>query len=252
MSTQKIPQETRITSARRPRVRRTPSVFMSSAMLLGAAMAAMPAIAAAQSTLGVPFLGRNHLSFYATELSDDGIGAASSALYGGRYARLFGSDDATTRFSFMVQGAGRALAAPDDGVIDLSATAAWTRRMGELTPDLSVTAAVGASVLGWGAADGESGIARISYPVTAGVAYDVRIGSATFTPFAAPGIARYATREHRESGELLVGRHSGWDARLTSGASLAFRDIVLTAGGIRGEEGLTKTSRWTFAAGISF
>jgi hypothetical protein len=88
--------------------------------------------------------------------------------------------------------------------------------------------------------------------VTAGVAYDLHIGSATFTPFAAPSIARYATREHRDSGELLVGRHSGWDARLTSGASLTFRDIVLTAGGIRGEEGLTRSSRWTFAAGISF
>jgi hypothetical protein len=124
---------------------------MKSAMLLGAALGAMPTIAAAQSALGAPFIGRNHLSFYATELSDDGIGSASSTLYGGRYARRFGRDDAATRFSFMVQGAARQLPAPNDGVVDLSATAAWTRRMAELTPALSVTAAVGASVLGWGA-----------------------------------------------------------------------------------------------------
>ena len=222
----------------------------TSALMAMLGLGTAAAAASAQSTLGVPFIGDNHLSFYSTELTSDGIGASMSTLYGGRYAHRFGSDDARSRFSLSLQGAGRTLADASSGILDVSMTVAWTRRMDEIDEDLSMTGAMGMSALVWGMDETDTGIAHGSLPMTAAVAYDLHIGSATLTPFVAPGIAYYDHRGYLHS--VRVSREVGWDARFTTGTSLTLKEVVLTASRIHGESNLPNRSRWAFAAGISF
>lgn len=205
---------------------------------------------AAQSALGTPFIGDNSLTFYMTELPTDGIGQPTSTLFGGRYGRRFRSTASPASFSLAVQGAARATEGPTDGVMDVSVTAGWSRRMEEIDRRLSVTAAAGASALLWGSGDPDSGLVRASLPLTVGVSYDLRIGPAILTPFAAPAVAYYRARQVVDDVRLMD--ETGWDARISSGASLRFREVVLSTTTIRGEEGLPHRSRWAFAAGISF
>lgn len=218
--------------------------------LAGALLPVLSGPLAAQTALGVPFIGANHLSFYSTELSRDGVATTTSTLYGGRYGRRFGDAMEPSSVALVVQVAGRSLDGPTDGVLDASLTTSWSRRMDEVTNRLSVSAAAGASLLGWGLSNDEIGLAHVSLPLTVGAAYDVRIGSATFSPFVAPALAWSSTRHYQN--DERVATDTGWDARWSGGASLRFRDMVLTAGGIHGERGLPNRSRWTFAAGMSF
>lgn len=97
-------------------------------------------------------------------LTTDGIGTSTSTLYGGRYAHRFGRDDARTRFSLSAQGAGRTLSDASSGILDVSMTAAWTRRMDE---NLSISGAAGMSALVWGMDATDTGLAHVSFPVTA-------------------------------------------------------------------------------------
>lgn len=213
------------------------------------ALGAAPGTVAAQAPLGVPFIGNNQLSFYSTELTSDGTGAGMSTLYGGRYAHRFGAADSPTRFSLAVQAAGRQLDAPNDGVLDVSVTAAWTRSMVEVDRRLSATVAAGVGALAWGSVSND-GVAHASIPATLGIAYDLTVGRATVSPFVAPGIAYYVDRQYVD--DARVSSDDGWDARFTAGASLRLQEVVLTMSRIRGEEGLPHSSRWAFAAGISF
>lgn len=218
--------------------------------LASLALAGASSGVSAQSTHGVPFIGNNHLSFYSTELSTDGVAEATSTLYGGRYARRFGADASWTRLSLAVQGAARSLANENDGVADLSVSAAVTRRVHELDSGITVSAGAGTGLLAWGFDHDDTGIVRMSVPLSAGVAYDIRIGGATFTPFAAPAIAWYDNRTY--ANDVQITRVTGWDARVTWGASLSLKEVVLTTSGVHGEPGLPNRSRWTFSAGISF
>lgn len=222
---------------------------LATGFLVAAALGGGPALAAAQSAIGVPFIGNNHLSFYSTELTSDGVGTAMSTLYGGRYAHLFGDASERTRLSVIVQGAARDLEGGSAGVLDASITAAWTRRMDEVDGRLSATVAAGANALVWGV-DEADGVAHVSLPVSVGVGYDLKIGSATVTPFVKPGIAYYRARSYLN--DVRVGEDRGWDGLFTAGASLRLRELVLTTSRIRGEQGLPHRSRWAFAAGISF
>ncbi len=249
MSTHNVPTTSRI---QKTQARRGGVLFLAASALLGAALlAATPSHAHAQAALGVPFIGNNHLSFYSTQLTTDGIGTSTSTLYGGRYGHRFGGSDAQSRIAFNVQAAARTLSAPNDGVADVSLSTAWMRRIDEISSRLSTAVSVGASALAWGAADTDAGIARFSFPLTAGVSYDVPIGGATLSPFVAPGIAYYDARSYDDTGDR-VASSSGWDSRLTSGLSLRLREVVLTSARIRGEHGLPNSSRWAFSAGISF
>ncbi|GMV03825.1 MAG: hypothetical protein AMXMBFR53_01070 [Gemmatimonadota bacterium] len=214
------------------------------------ALAGAGSDASAQSSLGMPFIGNNHLSFYSTALSTDGVASATSALYGGRYGRRFGSEGAATRFSVAIQGAARSLSDGNEGVADVSVTAALTRSMVEVDPKLSVSVAAGMGALAWGFDHQDTGIAHLSTPISAGLAYDIRIGSATFSPFVSPSVARYDNRTYVD--DVRTSRDEGWDARVVWGASLSLKEVVLTTSGIRGEPGLPHRSRWAFAAGISF
>jgi hypothetical protein len=205
---------------------------------------------AAQAPLGVPYIGNNHLSFYTTELTTDGLGPGTSSLYGGRYGHQFGQAEDDTRFSLLGQVAARERQDPRGGILDVSLTAGWTRRWNQLDSRLSTTAAVGVSALVWAEDEPDTGLARLSLPLTVGVGYDLHIGSATLTPFVAPGIARFNTRSYVN--DVRVTTDEGWDARFSAGTSLRLKELVLTTSRIRGEQGLPNRSRWAFAAGISF
>lgn len=223
---------------------------------LGAVLLASLALAGAgngvtaQASLGMPFIGNNHLSFYSTELSSDGVADATRTLLGGRYARRFGSDASATRFSMAVQAAARSLDNANQGIADLSLTAAVTRRMKEIDDNLQITVAATGAVLAWGFDHEDTGIAHMSVPFTAGVAYDIHIGGATLSPYVAPSIAMYDNRTYVN--DERTAQTTGWDGVLSWGASLSLREVVLTTGGIHGEPGLPNQSRWTFSAGISF
>jgi len=251
MPTHKIrPMEPSTTGSRFPM--RIPAGTARRAMAVAAALVALAGgarPASAQAGLGAPFTGAHYLTFYTTELSSDGVGADRSTLFGGRYGRRFGAAAKQAHFSLGLQVAARALNA-DDGVLDVSVNAAWTRRMDEVNQALSVTAAVGASALAWGSEDPSTGRSNVSVPATLGVAYDLHIGGAVFTPFVAPSVAYYRTRQYLD--DVRVAGEHGWGTRYTSGASLRVRDLVLSTSTIRGEDGLTEKTRWTFAAGVSF
>lgn len=227
-----------------------PGTALLAGLLLAVGLGAGASAAAAQAPLGVPYIGNNHLSFYSTELTTDGIGTGTSSLFGGRYGHQFGHAGDATRFSLLGQVAARERQDPRGGILDVSLTAAWTRRWEELDDRLSTTAALGMSALVWGEDEPDTGLARLSMPFTVGVGYDLRIGAATITPFVAPGIARYQTRSFVDN--VRVTTAQGWDARFTAGTSLRLRELVLTTSRIRGEQGLPNRSRWAFAAGISF
>ena len=207
--------------------------------LAALALASSTQGATAQSTLGMPFIGRHHLSFYSTELSKDGVGKTTSTLLGGRYGYRFGDEGDAGRLSLAAQVAARSLADGNQGIGDLSLTVAWTRRVVELTPDLSLTAAAGMAALAWGFDDDDTGIAHASMPFTAGIAYDLHIGRATLTPFVAPGIAYYDNRTYQN--DVRQSKATGWDAHYTAGASLTLNEVVLTTSGIHGEHGLLQT-----------
>ena len=243
MSTHKIAPMVRISTIRG-------RTLVLAAALTGAALTALPRHAAGQSTLGVPFIGNNHLSFYSTALATDGVGQSTTTLFGGRFARRFGPAQSQSSMAVNAQIAARPLDGPTDGIADVSLTTSWTRRMDEITDRLAVSMAVGGSVLAWATENDDVGLAHISVPVSFGVSYDIRIGAATLSPFAAPAVAWYNTRRYLN--DVRVVDDTGWDARVSTGASLSLRDIVLTAGGIRGEHGLPRDNRWTFAAGVSF
>ncbi len=215
-----------------------------------ALLAGRGAPVAAQSALGVPFVGNNHLSYYATQLSRDGVGTPMATLHGGRYARRLGPAAARSHLSLGLQVAGRALSGPTDGVLDASVSAAWSRRLDEISDHLSVAGSVGAGALAWGVSNNDVGLLHASVPASVGVAWDLHIGGATLTPFVAPALARYSTRHYVDG--VRVSREDGWDARVASGASLQIKQLLLTAGGIHGEHGLPMTRRWTFSAGVSF
>ena len=241
--------------AQQDRVRRSGSSIRNAvhALAVAGALAAAGLVAgrsevAAQAPLGVPFIGDNHLSFYTTELTTDGVTAGMSTLYGGRYAHRFGEPASRTRLSVAVQGAAWALDDPDSGVLDVSVVAGWTRRLDDVVPRLSATASVGASALLWGKE--HSGLAHVSVPIATGVAYDLRIGGVTLTPFVSPGVAYFSSRRYVD--DVRVSTENDWDVRFTAGTSLRLKELVLTTSRIRGENSLPHSSRWAFSAGISF
>jgi len=204
----------------------------------------------AQSALGVPYIGSNHLSFYATELTSDGFGVAGSKLYGGRYGHRFGDEQATTRFSFLVQVAAKDYEAVSDGVYDVSLSAAMSRTMEEIDPRLELAASLGGEIKAWGFDPDDTGLARVSIPLTMGASFDLQLGAVTIAPFVAPGAAYTMARQYVD--DVRVMRENAWDFRFTSGASVRLKEAVFTTSHVRSEHGLPQKSRWTFAAGISF
>jgi hypothetical protein len=221
-------------------------------VLLLAAIAAATGVTdvGAQASLGVPYIGNNHVSFYSTELTSDGVGVGSSKLYGGRYGHRFGGEASTHRFSILVQVAAKDYEAVSDGVYDVSLSAAMSRTLDDIDSALEVAASIGAEVKAWGFDPGDTGLARFSLPLTVGASYDLHLGAITLAPFVAPGGAYTLARRYVD--DVRVMEDNAWDLRLTTGVSARLKEAVFTTSHIRGERGLPQSSRWTFAAGISF
>jgi hypothetical protein len=212
---------------------------------------AAPSTSEAQQAIGVPFAGRNHLSFSVTELSRDGIGQDRTAVFGGMYGRRLNGDDAPVQYSVVLRSAMRALDLSNSGIVDAGITVAATRR---IAGGLSATGAAGASAIVWGK-DHDGGnvehgriVARV--PLSAGLAYDVRLGAVTIAPFFT--LTGAYSRELEYVDGARVDRYTGWRYANASGLSVRFRDVVLTLTEINRERDMPKSDRMLFTAGISW
>lgn len=208
----------------------------------------LPASAAsAQSALGTPFIGRNHLSYQMAEQSRTG-GAELTRVYGLAYGRRLTSDSRPVQVSLVSRLGMRPLDEDRAGVMEFASSVGVSHDIAAL-PGLSVAASAGAEFMLWGT-DTDSGRIRVAIPVTGGMSYDIKIGEAMLSPFATASIARNDDRTYVN--DVQVYRDREWDTRFSQGVSLRVNRVVLTSTRIVGEKGLPNHSRWTFAAGISY
>lgn len=201
----------------------------------------------AQQAVGVPFIGDNHLSFYSAEMNRMGSGDAMTAVFGGTYARRFRDADAPFRVTAGVRGSARALDESEAGVIDVAGTVAVTR---DVWRGLSMALASGIGATVWGDDATNDGRIDTNIPLTLGVGYDVRVRSATFTPFVAPSVVYFQTRNYVN--DARVSKSDGFDGQVAAGLSMRLKELVLTSSRIHGEHHASQGSRWVVSAGISF
>ena len=216
------------------------------------AVAATTAILAsslsAQTALGTPFIRSNNLSFYSSELTRRG-GAETTTMFGVLYGHRFGRSDAATRMTLVLRGSARPFDDVKAGVLDAAATVGATHDVQSL-PGVSVAGSTGAALMAWSDDAARTGRAHLTIPVNAGVSYDLRVRSATISPFAMGTVARYDLRTSLD--DVQQTSDKGWDAHYTTGASLRLAEVVLTTSRIVGEHAMPNRSRWTFSAGLSF
>jgi hypothetical protein len=208
----------------------------------------------AQEAIGVPFVGKNHLSFYTTELSRDGIGEERAAIFGGVYGRAFGERTGPVQISVLLRAGARALPGGEDGILDGGVTLAATRALPVITK-LSLTGAAGVGAVIWGQkaeAPGISDTGRMSVrvPLSAGAAYDLRAGGATIAPFAM--ITTAYTREGDYVDDERVALDSGWRVGSAAGVSVRFKEMVFSLSDVRRERGLPHNHRIIFNVGMSW
>jgi len=208
----------------------------------------------AQEAIGLPFVGKNHLSFYTTELSRDGIGQERASIFGGVYGRTFGDGQGAAQLGMILHAGARGFDELDDGILDAGATLTATRSVPGLDR-LSLTAAAGVGAMAWGhgsAAAGEPGTGRLSVrvPLSAGMAYNVRAGRATIAPFVALTTAYSSERDYED--DQRVASDSGWRVGSATGVSVRFSELVLSVSDVRGERGLPHDHRVVFNVGISW
>lgn len=235
------------------RGRRNPLQQAVAAAIVGLALTATDT-ALAQQALGVPFVGRNHLSVSVTERSRDGIGTEQAAVFGGMYGRRFSDETAPVQLSVIVRAAARALTAQEDGIVDAGITVAATHPVRALA-GLAITGAAGAGAVLWGQ-DGEisgeaySGRILANIPLSAGLSYDVRAGRATFTPFVNMTGTYSKVRDYVN--DERIGETSGWRLGHTAGVSARFRETVFSLSGVSRERGMPNRNRVVFSAGMSW
>jgi hypothetical protein len=227
---------------------------LAASLLLAASAAAGATDAGAQEAIGVPFVGRNHLSFYTTELSRDGIGQERAAIFGGAYGRTFGESSGPLQVSLIVRAGARAFDDLDDGILDASATLAATRSVPGLEK-LSLAAAAGLGAVMWGqgsSGDGlpETGRLSARVPLSAGAAYDIKAGGATIAPFAM--VTTAYSREHDYVDDERVALDSGWRVGNTTGVSVRFKEMVLSLADVRRERAMPHDHRVVFSVGMSW
>jgi hypothetical protein len=201
----------------------------------------------AQQAVGVPFAGKNHLSFYVTELSRDGIGKQRAAVFGGLYGRTL-NQNAPLQLSMIVRAAARALEGAEDGIVDAEVTLAATHAVKALGA-LSLTGAASLGAVAWGQ-ESNTGRVIVKAPLTAGAAYDIRLGRATIAPFVSV-IGAYSRERDYLDGER-TGADSGWHIGNSAGVSLRFKETVLSVRGISRERGMPNPNRIAFTAGMSW
>ena len=208
----------------------------------------------AQRALGYPFVGRNQFSVSVTERSRDGISTEQEAVFGVMYGRQFNSDNAPVQLSMIVRGAARALDATENGIVDGGITLAATHSVRAIE-GLSITGAAGVSAIVWGDIgpndeDADRGRIVNSVPLSLGMAYDVRVGSATFSPFIAATHAYSQGRDYVN--DDATNRTSSWRLGHSTGVSVRFRETVLSVSNVYRESGMPKKNRVAFSAGMSW
>ena len=208
----------------------------------------------AQRALGLPFVGRNQFSVSVTERSRDGISTEKEAVFGVSYGRRFNGDDAPVQLSAMVRGAARALDATEGGIFDGGVAVAATHSIRAID-GLSVTGAAGLSTMVWGkvgpnSEDVDRGRIVNSVPLSIGMAYDMRIGSATFAPFVATTHAYSRGRDYVN--DEPINSTSKWRLGHSSGVSVRFRETVLSLSNVYRESGMPNRNRVAFSAGMSW
>ncbi|MGD2046952.1 MAG: hypothetical protein PVH96_12060 [Gemmatimonadota bacterium] len=210
--------------------------------------------AAAQEAIGVPFVGTNHLSFYTTELSRDGVADERASVFGAVYGHRFGDRMGKGEVSFTVRAGARALNNGGDGILDTGLGFAGTKAIPG-AERLSATASVGLGAMVWGQdplSTGAPDTGRLSLrvPMTAGLAYDLHWGAATVAPFAALATSYSSERDYVS--DVRVGQADGWRVGSAVGVSVRFRETVLSMSGLSREHGLTGSTRYVFSAGMSW
>jgi len=202
----------------------------------------------AQAALGTVFIGKHTLTFQSSELTR-AAGAELTTLFGVAYGRRYGQATDATRMTMVLRGTARPFEASNAGVFDGSAALGVNHDV-RIVPGLSVAASAGAGAMAWGDDEARTGRLRLTFPVNAGAAYDIRVGRATIAPFAMATLARYDMRNYLD--DVRTSSHKGWDGAYTIGTSLRLSEVVLTSSRIVGEYGMPNRSRWAFSAGISF
>lgn len=202
----------------------------------------------AQSALGTPFIGRNHLSFYSGELTRSG-GPELTRVPGIVYGRRFGDLTQAEGVSMVLRASGRPLGDATSGVLDLAATVGTSRAV-PMVPGLTAAVSIGAGVMAWGDDSAKTGRLHVSVPVSTGLSYAVRIKGATVSPFGTASVARYDLRTSLD--DVRQSTKRGWDGRYTAGVAVHFREVVLTSTRIYSEVGMPNRSRWAFSVGMSY
>jgi hypothetical protein len=208
----------------------------------------------AQRALGYPFVGRNQFSVSVTERSRDGVSTEQEAVFGVMYGRQFNSDNAPVQLSLIVRGAARALDATEAGIFDGGVTLAATHSVRAIE-GLSVTGAAGITAMVWGDIgpqdeDADQGRIVNSVPLSLGMAYDVRVGSATFAPFITTTHAYSRGRDYVN--DEAINKTSSWRLGHSAGVSVRFRETVLSLSNVYRESGMPNRNRVAFSAGMSW
>lgn len=211
-------------------------------------------VAQAQRSLGIPFVGRNQFSVSVTERSRDGISTEKEAVFGIAYGRQINSEDAPIQLSVVARAAARGLDDSKAGILDAGVTVAATHNVRAID-GLSLTGAAGVTAMVWGNDGpeyGEFDRGRIvnSVPLSLGMSYDVRVGSATFAPFVAATEAYSRGRDYVD-GEP-INKTSSWRLGHSAGMSVRFREAVLSVSNIHRESGMPTRNRVQFSAGMSW
>lgn len=204
--------------------------------------------ARAQTAVGNPFIGNNTLSFHASELTRSGA-AEMTTTFGVVYGHRFGAAEDQNRLTMKLQASARPFDDAKSAVLDAAASVGVVRDI-RLVPALQVAASAGMGLMAWSDDATKKDRLEFTIPANAGVSYDLRIRSATLSPFVMGTIARYDLRTAENDVQQTA--HRGWDASYTSGVSLRLKEVVLSSSRIVGEYGMPNRSRWTFAAGISY
>jgi len=227
--------------------------LLSTGLLVAGAFGTGATGSTAQEAIGVPFIGRNHLSFYTTELSRDGVGTERAALFGGTYGRTFGERNEGVQISVITRVGARAFGDLESGILDAAATVAATKAVPGLEKlSFSAAAEIGTMIWGQGSNGSAQDSGRLSarVPFKAGAAYDLRAGRATITPFA--WVTTAYARDTDYVNDRRVARESDWRVGYARGVAVRFDEIVMSLTDVSREPGLPHDHRLVFNVGMSW
>jgi len=165
-------------------------------------------------------------------------------VWGGQYAHSFGGIVAS------IGGGGGGMKG-DTTAIHVSGMLSTGMFVPQISENLSVCAGLGfdAQTTDYHGESRNDADGFGSLPLSLGLGYDVRLGSLTVTPFAAPTLAYYGFEsENYKNGA----RQWGWDTYVTMGATASFSRYSVGATYRNGDRSLGESGRFSFSTGVSF